>query len=55
VPEALVSGDHARIARWRSEEARKRTAVRRRADEDNGRRKAAEEDVRRRADERGDA
>lgn len=33
VPEALLSGDHARIARWRSEEARKRTTLRRRADE----------------------
>jgi len=32
VPESLVSGDHARIARWRSEEARKRTERRRSAD-----------------------
>ncbi|MCE9634172.1 MAG: tRNA (guanosine(37)-N1)-methyltransferase TrmD [Planctomycetes bacterium] len=36
VPEALTSGDHARIARWRSEEARKRTESRRRADADQG-------------------
>jgi tRNA (guanine37-N1)-methyltransferase len=33
VPEALVSGDHARIARWRSEEARRRTETRRTADD----------------------
>jgi len=29
VPEALLSGDHARIARWRLEQARERTAARR--------------------------
>lgn len=33
VPAELVSGDHARVARWRSEEARKRTERRREADE----------------------
>lgn len=32
VPEALVSGDHARIRSWQSEEARKRTERRREAD-----------------------
>ena len=31
VPPELVSGDHARVARWREEEARKRTESRRRA------------------------
>lgn len=29
VPEVLLSGDHARIARWRREESRRRTALRR--------------------------
>jgi tRNA (guanine37-N1)-methyltransferase len=29
IPEALLSGDHARIARWRREEAEKLTAARR--------------------------
>ncbi|HTU81410.1 MAG TPA: tRNA (guanosine(37)-N1)-methyltransferase TrmD [Candidatus Acidoferrales bacterium] len=29
VPEVLLSGDHARIARWRREESRRRTAARR--------------------------
>jgi len=29
VPEALLSGDHARIARWRHQESLKRTFVRR--------------------------
>lgn len=31
VPADLISGDHARVARWRAEEARKRTERRRRA------------------------
>jgi tRNA (guanine37-N1)-methyltransferase len=30
VPEVLLSGDHAKIARWRREESRRRTAARRR-------------------------
>jgi tRNA (guanine37-N1)-methyltransferase len=29
VPEVLLSGHHAEIARWRAEEARRRTAARR--------------------------
>jgi tRNA (guanine37-N1)-methyltransferase len=29
VPEVLLSGDHGRIRRWREEEARKRTLMRR--------------------------
>jgi tRNA (guanine37-N1)-methyltransferase len=29
VPEVLLSGDHARIARWREEESRKKTSLRR--------------------------
>jgi tRNA (guanine37-N1)-methyltransferase len=29
VPEVLTSGDHARIARWRRNEAIRRTAIRR--------------------------
>ncbi len=38
VPEVLLSGDHAKIARWRAEESRKKTDTRRRADAaDNGR------------------
>lgn len=32
VPDALLSGDHARIARWRAEESRRRTERRRRED-----------------------
>jgi tRNA (guanine37-N1)-methyltransferase len=36
VPEALISGDHARIARWRQEESRRRSETRR-----NGQRRDA--------------
>jgi tRNA (guanine37-N1)-methyltransferase len=32
VPEVLLSGDHAKIARWREEESRKKTDMRRAAD-----------------------
>jgi tRNA (guanine37-N1)-methyltransferase len=38
VPEVLLSGDHAKIARWRAEESRKKTDMRRATDAaDNGR------------------
>jgi len=36
VPEVLLSGDHARIARWREEESRKKTTLRRGGDAGTG-------------------